>query len=376
MSGGSGATIARNCLPTFTPPRETVNMNGSDKPIGLDELLPGARNAVRSCMGIHAGDRVVVITDKETERIGLALEEEARTAGAETKTVYMEDLGDRPLTSMPPTFRQALAPFRPSATFFAARSLKGELGFRIPMRQILIDDLNVRHAHMVDIDERLMVQGMRADYQSVSRLVFRVTDIVRPSKEIRVTSPKGTDLQVTLSPQLRWKPCPGIYHEQGEWGNLPEGETYTSPADMEGLLVVDVLGDYFSRKYGVLDRPVTFDVKGGRVMKVRCDNRELETELEGYLSSHENSNRAGEFAIGANLWVQSLTGNLLQDEKIPGVHVAFGDPYPEETGADWAAPTHVDVIPTGCTILVDGRPLMRDGRFEPEVLEGIEGAPE
>lgn len=350
-------------------------MNDPSGQIALEELLPGAQNAVRTCMDIHPGDRVVVITDRDSERVGLALEGEARAAGAETKTVYMEALGERPLTSMPDAFPATLRSFQPTATFFAARSLKGELGFRIPMRHVLIDDLNVRHAHMVDIDERLMAQGMRADYRAVSRLVFRVTDLVRPARLIRVTNPKGTDLRVTLSPDLRWKPCPGIYHRQGEWGNLPEGETYTSPVDAEGTLVVDVLGDYFSRKYGVLKHPVTFDVSGGRVARVRCDDAELESELERYLSSHENSNRVGEFAIGANLWVRSLTGNLLQDEKIPGVHVAFGDPYPEETGANWAAPTHVDVIPIDCTILVDGQPLMRDGRFEPQVLAGIEGLP-
>ncbi|MHB1162268.1 MAG: aminopeptidase, partial [Chloroflexota bacterium] len=138
----------------------------------------------------------------------------------------------------------------------------------------------------------------------------------------------------------------------------------------------DVLGDYFSRKYGVLDRAVTFTIAGGRVVEVSCEDRDLESELKQYLASGENSDRVGEFAIGANLWVKVLTGNLLQDEKIPGVHVAFGDPYPEETGANWSARTHVDVIPTDCSIWYDGKPLMRDGRFEPGVLQGIEGLTE
>jgi aminopeptidase len=343
--------------------------------VSFDELLPGARNAVQTCLNVRPGDRVAIITDQDTKRIGLALEAEALAAGAETRTLYMEELGERPLTSLPESFSQTLAPFRPTATFFAARSLKGELGFRIPMRRVLIDDLNVRHGHMVGIDERLMVQGMMADYQSVSRLVFRVTDLVRSAREIHVTNPKGTDFKVSLSPDLHWKPCPGIYHEQGQWGNLPEGETYTSPVDLEGTLVADVLGDYFSHKYGVLEHPVTFEVSGARVSRVWCEHRELEAELQQYLSTHENSNRVGEFAIGANLWVRTLTGNLLQDEKIPGVHVAFGNPYPEETGAPWTAPTHIDVIPTDPDIAVDSRPLMRGGHFEPEVLEGIERLP-
>jgi aminopeptidase len=76
-----------------------------------------------------------------------------------------------------------------------------------------------------------------------------------------------------------------------------------------------------------------------------------------------NGNRAGEFAIGTLTSLTKLSGNLLQDEKMPGLHVAFGNPYPEFTGADWDAQIHVDVIPTSCTIEVDGREIMRDGKF-------------
>ncbi|HEX2987585.1 MAG TPA: aminopeptidase [Chloroflexota bacterium] len=340
------------------------------------ELLPGARNAVVTCLAIKGGDRVAILTDGETERIGLALREESLKAGAEVEMLFLEQFGQRPFTGMPEKLTEALRNWKPTATFFAARGQKGEIAFRIPMRHVLVDELNVRHGHMIDIDERLMVEGMLANYDVVSQLVHRVTDRVRAAREIKVTSPKGTAMRVRFSPELRWKPCPGIYHTQGEWGNLPEGETFTCPLDAEGVIAADVLGDYFSRKYGVLDTPVIFMLSQGRVVGVRHDNKVLENELRGYLATGENSDRVGEFAIGANLWVKRLSGNLLQDEKIPGVHVAFGDSYPEETGAKWAARTHVDVIPTECTIEVDGRMLMQDGRFEPDVLAGIQGLPE
>ncbi len=265
------------------------------------ELLPGARNAVRTCLAIGAGDRVAILTDGDTERIALALKQEAVEAGAGAEIMMLEDFGQRPFTSIPPALPVALHRYAPTATFYAARGLKGEISFRIPLRHLLIDDLNARHGHMIDIDERLMVEGMMADYGVVSRLVQRVTDLVVPAREIRVTNPKGTDLLVKFTPDLHWKPCPGIYHNQGEWGNLPEGETYTCPLGADGVLVADVLGDYFSRKYGVLEHPVTFSIQGGRVADVICENSALQEELESYLRSGENSDRVGEFAIGANL---------------------------------------------------------------------------
>ena len=72
----------------------------------------------------------------------------------------------------------------------------------------------------------------------------------------------------------------------------------------------------------------------------------------------------GEFAIGTNIAVTELSGNLLQDEKIPGIHVAFGNPIGYETGADWTSDVHVDVVPTGCNITVDGKIIMGNGIFK------------
>ena len=54
-----------------------------------------------------------------------------------------------------------------------------------------------------------------------------------------------------------------------------------------------------------------------------------------YCHTDENSDRVGEFAIGTNIAIRDVIGNILQDEKIPGVHIAFGNPYAVHTGADW-----------------------------------------
>ncbi len=101
-----------------------------------------------------------------------------------------------------------------------------------------------------------------------------------------------------------------------------------------------------------------------RVRPGRGDGREPgHRRRTGTGRSTRNGRRAGEFAIGTNVSLSALSGNLLQDEKIPGLHIAFGDPYPAETGADWTSKVHVDAIATGCTIMVDGQALIRRGQF-------------
>jgi leucyl aminopeptidase (aminopeptidase T) len=132
---------------------------------------------------------------------------------------------------------------------------------------------------------------------------------------------------------------------------------------VNGVLVAHVLGDYFSQRYGVLAHPVRVEIRDSRATRVACGQPGIAEELERYLDSAENGRRVGEFAIGTNVALTQLVGNLLQDEKIPGVHLAFGHPYPEETGARWASPVHVDAVAPFCTVDVDGRRLLEEGRF-------------
>jgi leucyl aminopeptidase (aminopeptidase T) len=334
----------------------------------MEAMREGARVAVRTCMGIASADRVFILTDQISHGIGRLLAEEASDSGGEVLLHDLEQYAGRPVTALPETLRSELLKFRPTVTFYAASSQPGEVTFRTGLRVFLLNDLKVRHAHMPGITAQLMQEGMRTDYRVVSQVTTAVYDIARLADKIHVTTPDGTDLTATFDPALRWAPCTGIYHRQSQWGNLPEGETYGSPAAVDGTLVVHIIGDYFSAKYGVLKQPVTFEIRAGRVADVRSANPALVAELVSYLDSAENARRVGEFAIGTNVGLKKLSGNLLQDEKIPGVHVAFGNPYPSETGANWSSPLHVDVIPLRCTIEVDGETIMRDGQFDYELL--------
>lgn len=329
----------------------------------MASLTEGAANAVRVCMGIGPNDKVVVLTDEATEEIGRALADESREAGAGTELLMLEAFSSRPATGLPDALRERIDEIEPTAGFFAASALPGELALRRPL-MALLRGLNVRLAHMPGITAQLMEEGMAADYEEIARITHQVTDIVRDATDIEVQAPSGTDMRARFDPgRLRWQPSPGIYHEPGAWGNLPDGETFTSPVSVDGVIGAEVLGDHFSARYGVLPEPMRFEVDGGRVRKVSFVDADVRMEMEKYLRQHENSNRAGEFAIGTNIGLTRLSGNLLQDEKIPGVHVAFGYPYPGETGADWDCPSHCDVVSTRSTVKVDGEYLMRDGEF-------------
>ena len=327
-----------------------------------ERLQYGAENAVR-CMGVTPQDRVFIITDYEREGIARLVALAALDRHADVTVCFLEHYGERPLTSFPEELRNDLLQAHPTVSFYIATARPGEIAFRIPLLPFLVKELRVRHGHMIGIDEEVMAEGMCADYDEVFSLTNQVYDIVRHARRIHVTSAKGSDVTATFNKDWKWIPCHGRYDTQGRWGNLPEGEVFTAPATVDGVLVCDVLGDFFSEKYGVLKQPVVITVKNGYVTQVTSEDQALANEVRDYLFSVPNGNRAGEFAIGTLTSLKKLSGNLLQDEKMPGLHVAFGNPYPEFTGADWNAKIHVDVIPTNCTIEVDDRVIMRNGEF-------------
>lgn len=329
----------------------------------LMDVLPGARVAVKQCLAIGQTDRVFIVSDRETEVIGAALVAAVEEQGAAAEVRLIEEFGRRPLTAPCEELYDIVRRFRPTATFYAAQSKPGEIRFRIPLVGMFRREFNVRHGHMIGISPLLMQTGMLADYEQVAARTLEVYERVKDARELRARNDQGTDLLARLDPpRLHWHPWTGLYHEQGQWGNLPEGETFTCPAHVEGVLTANVMGDYLSEKYGLLDPPVRFYIDGV-LEKVEHPQQAIADEVWNYLGSYENGYRIGELAIGTNEALTELVGNLLQDEKYPGLHLAFGNPYVNFTGGDWRSEVHVDVLPADVDIWMDDEQIMEKGRF-------------
>jgi leucyl aminopeptidase (aminopeptidase T) len=306
---------------------------------------------------------VFILTDEETLIVANALEHEVKEVGTPVESVRLEEFGSRPMNELPPALADRVTAFAPTVTFLALSSKPGELGMRGGFVGLARGQLGARHAHMPSVTAQQLREGMRADYQQVHDLTMQVYEIVRHARQIHVTSKEGTDLMATFDESLTWTPCHGLYHEPRSGGNLPEGEVYTSPAAVQGSFVTSVIGDYFCVKYGVMPEPVRFEIENSHIVRVQYPDAEIVKEIEGYMDSTENGRRIGEFAIGTNTAVTKLIGSMLQDEKITGVHIAFGSPLGYSTGAKWDSKIHVDVVSPGCTIEVDGKLLMEDGKF-------------
>jgi aminopeptidase len=330
------------------------------------EFTPGAQSAVKTCLRVQPNEKVTLITDEQTMPIAASLATELEESGAEWTAFCLEELAPRPLVNMP---AEVLADMETSqVSIFAVMVQQNELRSRMQMTEV-VNRRKIRHAHMVNITPQIMCEGMRADFALVDRLSQKVIEKARRASYVHATTPAGTDIHAAMNPGYKWLKTSGIISPD-KWGNLPGGEIFTSPGEVNGTFVVDgVVGDFLCARYGLIqETPLTIAIKAHRITECHSTNKQLEKDFWAYTHTDENSDRVGEFAIGTNIGVGCVIGNILQDEKFPGIHIAFGNPYGEHTGAQWFSSTHIDVVGLRFSIWLgspDGteEQIMHDGTF-------------
>jgi len=314
---------------------------------------------------IQPDEKVTLITDRVTEPIAVSIAAQLAERGCPFNAFILEDLAPRPLTDMPPAVLEDME--TSAVSIFAVQVQPNELRSRMQMTDV-VNRRRMRHAHMVNITSEIMCDGMRSDYDAVDRLSQQVLDRVRRARRIRATTAAGTSIVSEMNPDYKWFKTSGIISPE-KWGNLPGGECFTSPGEVNGTFVVDgVVGDWLCARYGLLEKsPLTIEIERNRIASCSSINRQLEQDFWAYTHTDENSDRVGEFAIGTNIGVSRVIGNILQDEKFPGIHIAFGDPYGAHTGAPWKSTTHIDVVGLQFNIwLGDGKneeQIMSEGKF-------------
>jgi aminopeptidase len=326
------------------------------------ELMAGAKNAVEVCLGVQAGEKVLVIADEISRSVAASLEKALNVRGAEFTGLLLEDFSPRPITVAPEPVLDALE--RTDVGVLCVTPQLGELSARMAIVRV-VERRQIRYAHMVGVTPEIMQQGMRADYRKVDELSDRLRERMVRAETLTVKTEAGTSFKAHFSSHLDWVKTSGLISPR-YWSNLPAGEVFTTPATVDGTFVCDATaGDHFNGKYGDLQTtPLIMEIAEGRLKHVECPRKDLEEEFWSYCHTDENSDRVGELAFGTNLGLSHMIGILLQDEKFPGVHIAFGDPYGSQTHADWKSRTHVDVLTRNCDVWIDEDQVIEKGHYQ------------
>jgi aminopeptidase len=326
------------------------------------ELMAGAKNAVEVCLSVRPQEKVLVIADEASRSVAASLEKALEARGARFTGLLLEDFGSRPISVAPEPVLDALE--QTDVGVLCMTPQPGELGARMAIVRI-VERRQIRYAHMVGVTPEIMQQGMRADYRKVDELSDRLRERMVRAQALTVKTEAGTSFKAHFNPELDWVKTSGLISPR-YWSNLPAGEVFTTPSTVDGTFVCDATaGDHFNGKYGDLQAtPLVMEIAEGRLKGVECPRKDLEQEFWSYCHTDENSDRVGELAFGTNLGLSQLIGILLQDEKFPGVHIAFGDPYGSQTHANWKSRTHVDVLTRNCDVWIDEDQVIEKGHYQ------------
>jgi leucyl aminopeptidase (aminopeptidase T) len=319
-----------------------------------------ATNIIHVCMGVQAGEKVLVAVDEPLSAVRDALQAEALKAAPSELWTYTIPDAVRPFSEYPSRLRDLMAQMDVAIRFLSTAEPFKEGPAHREILQI-VQQSAVRYGFGAYIDEGILENELSADYQEIADLTLALADWLRGRSSVHITTPLGTDLRLSVAGR-EWEPDTGIIRGQGVLGNLPAGEVYVAPLEdsAEGVAVIDK-----SLPGLPLSEPVQLVFEKGRVTHIEGGEgarhlQELITDSERKPDG-EWSRVIGELGIGTNPKAR-LQGNLMTDEKVAGtIHIAIG--RNDSFGGENPAPLHIDGVVGQPTMRVDGELLIDGGKY-------------
>ena len=301
-------------------------------------------------MGARKNEKILIITDALKREIGYSLFNNSIALGFNSLLVEMKPLttnGEEPseeIARLMQNFDIVLCPTSKSLTHTKARREAASKGARV--------------ATFPGITEDVMIRGLNADYKRISRLSFKIKNILDKGSFVKITSPAGTNLSFSIKGRKAIASS-GLFHKKGEGGNLPTGETFLAPVEgsANGTLIIDgsIAG------FGIIENVnLKVTVTDGFASKITGGKlgKQVSAMLDNFGKYARN---IAEFGIGTNHKAK-LSGVLLEDEKVLGtIHIAFGNNI--TMGGSVNVPIHIDGVVKKPTVLLDGKLIMINGKL-------------
>lgn len=197
------------------------------------------------------------------------------------------------------------------------------------------------------------------DYQAEEPIVQKVADLLGLGTMVHVTTAAGTDIRMNIAGRLG-NSCPGFVSRPGTLGSPPDIEANVAPLEdgANGVVVVD--GSIPCHELGLLETPITLQVRDGRIVHIDGD-RETVATLERLFSAAgtDDTRILAECGIGMNRNAK-LQGNMLTDEGAFGcVHFGFG--ANATIGGKNHVPFHLDFVFRDASLRVDDIVILENG---------------
>ena len=296
--------------------------NIGDSENDTESMLTSARSVIRTCLQIRPFETVLIVTDPESSAIGRALYEAA--AEVTDRTLMMMMPTSHKKGSEPPDYVAELMR-KQDVVILATKSSLTHTKARINASRTG----RTRIISMPGINENMFsIGGMTADYNALQKEIAGLASIFRRKRDVRVTSPGGTDIRFSIGAKWRTDDN-GICNRPGQVMNLPSGRVFVFPKEdtMNGIIVIDG-----SWEGNLIQEPIIMEVENGIVTNIsESEISEKINSIFAEVSKPLNKSKAvlvktvAEFGFGMNSRAK-VVGNLLEDQVVRGAaHFVLGD---------------------------------------------------
>src|ERR1700719_1097228 len=112
------------------------------------DLLPGAKNAVETCLSIKPGEHVALIADETSRAVAASLAAAMENVHATCTGLLLEDFGPRPIKSAPAPVLEALE--TADVGILCMTPQPGELGARMAIVKV-VERRQIRYAQLIGV---------------------------------------------------------------------------------------------------------------------------------------------------------------------------------------------------------------------------------
>lgn len=194
---------------------------------------------------------------------------------------------------------------------------------------------------------------------------------LRRAREMRVTSPAGTDLVIDVTNAPVGYQC-GFSDDPGRWDHWPSTMVLCFPdnSGVNGTIVMQP-GDILLPFKQFVQEPVRFVIESGRVSSVQggVDAAVLNKYFED--SKDPDARMTSHFGWGLSRTADWTSLCMYNKESVMGMEArCFGGVFLWSTGPNpflnRFTPFHLDLPMRGCSIYLDGVPVVEGGRLVAE----------
>jgi hypothetical protein len=181
---------------------------------------------------------------------------------------------------------------------------------------------NFRAASMPTVHQGMMKTALAADYQEVARKCQVLGDKLNQAEVAMLVFSTGDQVYIDLR-NRQAKIDDGHLHADKSGVrmiNLPSGEAYIAPYEGEKSDQISLTEGFIPMSYGEI--VVHLQIAGNQVVKVVSDIH-VADDLREWFAVDPARRNVAELGLGCNDKA-IITGNILEDEKVFGVHIAYG----------------------------------------------------